>query len=160
MQDLEGTFLADLEQNPGHGPAGRGGYLPSLVTHGTIHSWRKRRAATDIEHLIFQGVPVTGALATAAGAPCQFQSWLDSGGSKYGKKAGWERHEPTASGPAGCLRDQPLGAPPFFAVSRPAVHHADDVARGRQGFHCEAAVVERAGGPRGLARVGFRRVFF
>ena len=51
------TFIADLQQNIGCGPS-PGCLLPTLVTHGSLHSWKKRRCLTPEEHLAAQGVQV------------------------------------------------------------------------------------------------------
>ena len=51
------TYIADLQQNVGCGPR-PGPLLPTLVTHGTLRSWRKGRCLTPEEHLAAQGVQV------------------------------------------------------------------------------------------------------
>ena len=50
-------LIADLEHGKGYGPKSSE-YVPTLITHGTIHSFILQRRATGQEHLMFQGVPV------------------------------------------------------------------------------------------------------
>jgi hypothetical protein len=54
-QSLGGSFLADLDHNPGFGPS-PGPDMPSLDTHPTIFSWLCGRLATPMELLAAQGV--------------------------------------------------------------------------------------------------------
>ena len=52
-----GAFIADLDQNAGHGPQA-GSMRPTLVTHGILHSWVKQRCLVPEEHLAVQGVQI------------------------------------------------------------------------------------------------------
>ena len=49
------AFIADLEQNESFGPQA-GHFLPTLVTHGCVHSWARKRCLIPEEHLAAQGV--------------------------------------------------------------------------------------------------------
>ena len=49
--------IADLEQNPGFGPAA-GNMMPTLVTHGLIHSFVRDRPLVPLEHLVAMGFNV------------------------------------------------------------------------------------------------------
>ena len=49
--------IADLEQNPGFGPA-TGNMIPTLVTHGLIHSFTRLRPLVPLEHLVAMGFNV------------------------------------------------------------------------------------------------------
>ena len=49
--------IADLEQNPGFGPAA-GNMIPTLVTHGLIHSFTRLRPLVPLEHLVAMGFNV------------------------------------------------------------------------------------------------------
>ena len=57
--DLYGNslILADLDQNPGYGPAASD-MLPCLVTHGLNHNYTRGRCLVPAEHLLAQGLPV------------------------------------------------------------------------------------------------------
>ena len=57
--DVSGNslILADLDQNPGYGPAASD-MLPCLVTHGLIHNYSRKRCLVPAEHLVAQGLPV------------------------------------------------------------------------------------------------------
>ena len=57
-QVIGGNFvLADLDQNPGYGPAASD-MMPCLVTHGLIHNFSRGRPLVPEEHLVAQGFPV------------------------------------------------------------------------------------------------------
>ena len=75
---LDGAYFADLEQNPGCGPAAVHGLIPPLVSHGCLHSLSLGRPATHTEHLVCQGMPVLPSLTDANGGPCGAQGLLDS----------------------------------------------------------------------------------
>ena len=73
---LDGTFLADIGQNADFGSPPLNGFIPSLVTHGLIHSWRHGRPALGQEHLVFQGVPAYESLTQAVGIELPWRSQL------------------------------------------------------------------------------------
>ena len=50
-------ILADLDQNPGFGPSASM-FCPTLVGHGTVHCYAKKRCMVPEEHLLAMGYPV------------------------------------------------------------------------------------------------------
>ncbi|CAE7036856.1 unnamed protein product [Symbiodinium sp. CCMP2592] len=49
IQGEDLTWFADLEQNCGKGASTPGRILPSMLTHGTVHSWQAQRTLTHRE---------------------------------------------------------------------------------------------------------------
>ena len=63
---LNGSFLCDLDHNPGYGPTA-GPLFPPMDTHPSIYSYVHRRLALPLECFSAQGLDVFPALAGARG---------------------------------------------------------------------------------------------
>ena len=50
-------LIADVEQNPGYGPAADT-LVPTLVGHGLLHHYRAKRPLIALEHLVAMGYPI------------------------------------------------------------------------------------------------------
>ncbi|CAE7361460.1 unnamed protein product [Symbiodinium sp. CCMP2592] len=94
-----GVFIADLEQSASFGPVA-GHFLPTLVTHGCLHSWRHRRCLIPLEHLGAQGVQIYPHATAQAAMQSLMQPLLQSGVLSRGDQkrlAGNGMHQPTVA---------------------------------------------------------------
>ena len=92
------SFIADLEQNPGQG-ARCGPWLPCVVRHGTLYSWKHKRHAFPVEVMAAQGVPLLKELQVAAGGlePSWQETAKKLSASKLLSLAGNGMHAPTVA---------------------------------------------------------------
>ena len=100
MREYRGTqqtsaFFADLEQTPVRGASTPGPLLPSLLTHGTVHSFNPDRLVTPRELYLAHGYNRCPS-QTQCPVPCLLEDFLSSISSRESKELlgnGW--HLPT-----------------------------------------------------------------
>jgi len=92
----DGSFFYDVDQSSEWGSCG--GFVPPLVSHGTLVSSELQQIAGGLQHLAVMGEPVFEHQRCGHGYVCAFQDLLDAG--KLGEcalkdLAGNAIHEPT-----------------------------------------------------------------